>query len=149
LSLISAKSQIGLIASLVEVLAGRRDIDFIGAGSATFKCEDLATDFEPDSCFYIEHAALMRGQDEVDLAITTPPDLATEIDIPCRWLPHFPVFAAVGIPKIWRYDGKMGGPFTGLKKQQFLPRNHRARGAARRHGRNAVALYQSQFNRKA
>jgi Uma2 family endonuclease len=108
LSLISAKSQIGLIASLVEVLAGRRDIDFIGAGSATFKCEDLATDFEPDSCFYIEHAALMRGQDEVDLAITTPPDLATEIDIPCRWLPHFPVFAAVGIPKIWRYDGKMG-----------------------------------------
>ncbi|HKF94231.1 MAG TPA: hypothetical protein VKB96_06455 [Gammaproteobacteria bacterium] len=91
------------------MLAKRRGIDFIGAGSATFKCEDLATDFEPDSCSYIEHAALMRGKDAVDLAITPPPELVTEIDITCRWPPRFPVFAAVGIPKIWRYDGKMGG----------------------------------------
>jgi Uma2 family endonuclease len=94
-----------MIASLVEALAEQMNIDIVGAGSTTFKREDLASGFEPDSCFYIEHAESMRGKDEVDLAIDPPPDLVIEIDITSPSLPRFPVFAAVGVPEVWRYDG--------------------------------------------
>jgi Uma2 family endonuclease len=96
-----------IVASLIEALADEMNMDIVNAGSTTFKREDLASGFEPDSCFYIEHAESMRGKDEVDLAIDPPPDLIVEIDITSPSLPRFPVFAAVGIPEVWRYDGKL------------------------------------------
>ncbi|MGI8738188.1 MAG: Uma2 family endonuclease [Gammaproteobacteria bacterium] len=94
-----------IIASLVEILAEQLNIDIMGAGSTTFKRQDLASGFEPDSCFYIENAERMRGKDAVDLTIDPPPDLVIEIDITNVSLPRFPVFAAVGVPEVWRHDG--------------------------------------------
>ncbi len=47
----------------------------------------------------------MRGKDAVDLTIDPPPDLVIEIDITNVSLPRFPVFAAVGVPEVWRHDG--------------------------------------------
>jgi Uma2 family endonuclease len=39
---------------LVNVVAEELDIDIRDSGSTTFRREDLARGFEPDSCFYIQ-----------------------------------------------------------------------------------------------
>jgi Uma2 family endonuclease len=94
-----------IVIGLFTIIADGRGMDYMKAGSTTFRREDLARGFEPDSCFYITHAALMRGKNEVDLAVDPSPDLVIEIDITHPSLPRFPIFAAVGIPEVWRYDG--------------------------------------------
>ena len=42
----------------------------------------------------------------LDLTIDPPPDLVIEIDITSPSLNKFPIFAALGIPELWRYDGE-------------------------------------------
>ena len=93
------------LALLVEVLAEEMDIDLRRLGSMTFKRKDLQKGFEPDSCFYIQHADAVSGREEIDLKVDPPPDLTIEIDITRESLNRFPIFAAVGIPEVWRFDG--------------------------------------------
>jgi len=93
-----------LIATLVELLAVEMDIDTEGAGSTTFRREDLARGFEPDACFYIRQAERVRGKKQIDLSEDPPPDLVIEVDITSPSLNKLPIYAAVGVPEVWRYD---------------------------------------------
>ena len=95
-----------LLASLVEVLAEEMALNIESLGSTTLKRPDLLKGFEPDSCFYIQHAEAIRDNEEVDLTVDPPPDLVIEIDITSSSLDKFPLYAAVGVPEVWRYaDG--------------------------------------------
>jgi Uma2 family endonuclease len=94
------------IALLVEILAEEMSIDIASLGSSTFKRDDLERAFEPDSCFYIENEPRIAGKAQIDLAVDPPPDLVIEVDVTSRSLPKFPLFAALGVPEIWRYDGE-------------------------------------------
>ena len=94
-----------LLASLVEVLAEEMALNIESLGSTTLKRPDLLKGFEPDSCFYIQHAEAIRDNEEVDLTVDPPPDLVIEIDITSPSLDKFPLYAAVGVPEVWRYDG--------------------------------------------
>jgi Uma2 family endonuclease len=94
-----------LLATLVMVLAEEWGIDIEQVGSMTFQREDLQKGFEPDSCFYIRHADAVRNKGLVDLAFDPPPDLSIEVDITRGSLNRFPIFAAVGIPEVWGFDG--------------------------------------------
>ncbi len=102
----------GQIALLVNVLAEEFNIDLQGAGSTTFRRRDLTKGFEPDECFYIQHAELVRGKKRLDLAEDPPPDLVIEIDITSPSLSKFPILAALEIPEVWRYDGTQVSIFT-------------------------------------
>ncbi|MGB7923565.1 MAG: Uma2 family endonuclease [Pyrinomonadaceae bacterium] len=93
------------ISLLVEVLAEELDIDVDNLGSTTFRREDIERGFEPDSCFYIRHAEAVRGKARIDLANDPAPDLVIEIDITSGSLDKFPIYAQVGVPEIWRFDG--------------------------------------------
>ncbi|MEK6299174.1 MAG: Uma2 family endonuclease [Acidobacteriota bacterium] len=93
------------LAALVEVLAEEWNFNIARLGSTTIKREDLQKGFEPDSCFYIQHAAAIRGKEEIDLNEDPAPDLTIEVDITRESLNRFPIFAAVGIPEVWRFDG--------------------------------------------
>jgi Uma2 family endonuclease len=92
-----------LIARIVETIATEMDIDFVNAGSTTFKREELERGFEPDSCFYIEHSAAIRGKTTLDVHVDPPPDLVLEIDITHPSLDKLPIYAAIGVPEVWRY----------------------------------------------
>jgi len=97
-----------VLATLVEVLAEEIGIDLDGLGSITLKRPDLLKGFEPDSCFYIQHVAAVMGKEEIDLETDPPPDLLIEVDVTSVSLPKLPIFAAVGIPEVWRYtDGRV------------------------------------------
>ena len=93
------------LATLVEVLAEELNIDVDGVGSTTFHRQDLAKGFEPDACFYIQRAEQVAGKKRIDLMEDPPPDLVIEIDITSPSLNKFPIYAQIGVPEIWRYDG--------------------------------------------
>jgi len=94
------------LAALVEIVAEETELDFRRTGSTTFKRRDLEKGFEPDSCYYLKNAGRVRGKDELDLNTDPPPDLVIEVDITRSSLNRFPIFAAVGVPEVWRYDGE-------------------------------------------
>ena len=106
------------LALLVEIIAEEMGIDVRRFGSMTFKREDLYKGFEPDSCYYINHEAHVRGKDDIDLAIDPPPDLVIEIDITSPSLDKFPIYAQVGVSEVWRYDGNTLNLFV-LEKGQY------------------------------
>jgi Uma2 family endonuclease len=94
------------LALLVEILAEELDIDVYDLGSTTFRREDLERGFEPDSCFYVQNEEAIRGKDRIDLAVDPPPDLVIEIDITSPSLDKLPIYARLGVPEVWRYDGR-------------------------------------------
>ena len=92
------------LAKLVDVIAEELEINLRGLGSTTFKREDMQKGFEPDACYYIQFLNLIRGKDEIDLYEDPPPDLVLEIDITSPLLPRFPIFVALRVPEVWRYQ---------------------------------------------
>ena len=94
------------ISNFVEILLEELDIEFCPLGSTTFKNQLMFKGIEPDSCFYIQHEAAVRGKNRLDLTIDPPPDLALEIDITNR--SHPDIYQSLGVPELWRYErGKL------------------------------------------
>jgi len=66
--------------------------------------------------------------DNIDLQIDPAPDLAIEVDITRSSLQRFPIFAAIGISEVWRYDGERvrfyaldGGIYREVESSAVLP----------------------------
>lgn len=95
-----------LLARLVELLALELDIPIASAGEVTLNREDLERGLEPDECYYIQNEPRIRNIVDLDLKRDPPPDLAIEIEISRRLLDRRAIFAALGVPEIWCYDGK-------------------------------------------
>ena len=113
---------------LVDLLAEEFDLDFEPCGSTTMRREDLEKGFEPDSCFYFSNVAIIRQKKEINLAIDPPPDLVIEIDITSSSLNRLPIFAAVGVPEVWRYENGaikiyqlQGGIYDETEQSMWLP----------------------------
>jgi len=94
------------IGVLIDVLTLELEIPIVRYGSATFRRGDRLKGLEPDKCYYLRNAARVRGMKEFDSAIHPPPDLAIEIDITTRSVPREPVYAGLGVPELWRYNGQ-------------------------------------------
>ena len=94
------------IGRMIEVIAMELDIETEPLGQTTFKREDLEKGFEPDECYYIQHAEAVRGKDRLDLTIDPPPDLAVEVDITSWSIPRQPIYAALGMPELWRFENR-------------------------------------------
>jgi len=90
------------LAMLVQLVAMELGIDFDQLGSTTFKRKHLQKGFEPDSAFYFARVSETEGR-ELDAEIDPPPDLIIEIDLTSPSLNRFPIFAAFGVPEVWRY----------------------------------------------
>jgi Uma2 family endonuclease len=93
------------ISLMIDLTSIERHIDVEALGSTTFSREDLAKGLEPDECYYVEHADDIRGKDMLDLTIDPLPDLAGEVDNTSRSIPRQPIYAALGVPELWRFDG--------------------------------------------
>jgi Uma2 family endonuclease len=93
------------ILRLAYVLAEEVGINLEPRGSSTFKRKRLLKGAEPDGCFYTKNADAVIGRRRIDLSVD-PPDVVVEIDITNESLSKFPIYAAFGVPEIWRYDGE-------------------------------------------
>jgi Uma2 family endonuclease len=95
-----------ILGRLIEAYADETGIVVEGMGSTTFSREDLQKGLEPDECYYIAHASAVIGKQELDLTVDPPPDLAIEVDISPPGVARQPIYASLGVPEIWRYDGR-------------------------------------------
>ena len=93
-----------IVGRFVETLAEELEVRIDCLGSTTFKLPQL-NGVEPDKCFYIENVNVIRGKKRIDLTQDPPPDLVVEIDITSSSKNRFEVYADMGVPEIWRYDG--------------------------------------------
>jgi len=94
-----------LVSDLVKLLARELRLDILSLGSTTFKLTWAKQGFEPDSCFYLTHIREVRGKERIDTAVDPPPDLVVEVAVTRPSVSKFPLYAALGVPEIWTYDG--------------------------------------------
>jgi Uma2 family endonuclease len=99
----SFKSRLG---RLIETMTYELGIAIRSGGSTTFKRKDLQRGIEPDECYWIAHERDVRARKKIDLAKDPPPDLAIEIDISRSSLDRDSIYVALGVPEIWRFDGR-------------------------------------------
>jgi Uma2 family endonuclease len=91
---------------LIYIFTEEFRINARSLGSSTYQREDIERGFEPDSCFYFENEPLIRGVKRLDMTIHPAPDLIIEVDITSLSTNRQSIFAAFGVPEIWRFDGE-------------------------------------------
>jgi Uma2 family endonuclease len=95
------------IEGLIMTFCDESETTLEGYGRATWRNEALAKGVEADACYYIQNAQRIIGNRKIDLATDPPPDLVVEIDLSTDARHKFPIYAALGVPEIWRYDGEV------------------------------------------
>lgn len=95
-----------LIGFMIEALTEELDIPRNALGSTTFKQRLAARGLEPDECYYIANAGKLVSDRRPDLDVDPPPDLAIEIEITRSLVDKLGIYAGIGVPEIWRYDGE-------------------------------------------
>jgi Uma2 family endonuclease len=123
---------------LLEHYAFEIDLPITASGSVTCFREDVEAGLEPDECYYIATPPPEITEQPLDLSKDAPPDLAIEVDITSSSVPRESIYAALGVPEIWRYD-----------KERFTPWHRQADGtyAARDHSLAFPDLPMVDFNR--
>jgi Uma2 family endonuclease len=94
-----------LIHDLIKALITELNIEIKSLGSTTFRRRDKAKGLEPDQCYYFKDEKKMRGRKRLNLKKDPSPELVVEIDITHRSVDREPIYAALGVPEIWRWDG--------------------------------------------
>lgn len=95
-----------LLGRMIEMFTLLRGIDIRSSASTTFRRTDLKRGFEADESYYIQFAAQIRSNRDIDLSIDPPPDLVVEVEMTRSAIDKLRLFASMGIPEVWRYDGK-------------------------------------------
>ncbi len=113
---------------LVRITALEIDIEVRSLGSTTFKREDIARGFEPDSCFYVQNERAIRGKQDLDLLVDPPPDIVFEVDITSSSINKRALFAEFAVPEIWCYDDQhieilnlVNGAYVKNERSSVLP----------------------------
>jgi Uma2 family endonuclease len=91
----------------IVALAEELEIEIKSAGSTTLKRRIANRGIEPDNCYYIQNEPAVRSRQELDLETDPPPDLAIEIDITSSSVNKFEIYSALGVPELWRYNGRL------------------------------------------
>lgn len=99
------ESYSSLLSNLVRVFAEELDLKIKMYDSVVLKRQDVGCAIEPDSCYYIQNVAEVKGKRSLDLTVDPPPDLAIEVDITSSQIDKFSIYAALGVPELWRYNG--------------------------------------------
>ncbi len=94
-----------LLHSLLLILSDELNQEILSYGSTTLKLKPKRKGAEGDDCFYIQHAGQIGQKDQLDLTSDPPPDLVVEIDVTHDSARKFAIYAALGVPEIWHYDG--------------------------------------------
>jgi Uma2 family endonuclease len=94
-----------LIELFIRILVVEMGLKIKTMGSTTLDRADLNRGAEPDSGFYIQNQPLVKGRN-VDLTKDPPPDLVVEVDITHSDIDKLQLYAKMGVPEFWRYDGQ-------------------------------------------
>jgi Uma2 family endonuclease len=93
------------IEALLGVFADELEVDMRRLGSLLMKIPELKLGAEPDSCYYIQNEPIIRAKEVIIVGQDPPPDLVLEVDITNPSDRRLPIYALLGVPEVWRYDG--------------------------------------------
>lgn len=112
-----------VLAKLVDVIAEELGVNLYELGSTTFKRKRLQKGFEPDSAFYFGANAEKAKTRDSATDSDFPPDLIIEVEISTPAVSRFPIFAAFGVPEMWRYtEGRV--IFYRLENGKYVETTH-------------------------
>jgi len=94
-----------LLGLFIRVLVGEMGLKLKSLRSTTLDREDLDRGAEPDNAYYIQNQARVAGR-SVNLQQDPPPDLVVEVDITHTDIDKNRLYAAMGVPELWRYNGR-------------------------------------------
>ncbi|NER95596.1 MAG: Uma2 family endonuclease [Symploca sp. SIO1B1] len=94
-----------LIEVFVGVLCEELGLEIKRTGSLTLTRNDLEFGGEPDSSYYIQNESLVRDKEHIDLEFDPPPDLVLEVEYSRSKIDKLSLYAAMGIPEFWCYNG--------------------------------------------
>lgn len=95
-----------LIGLFIRILAAEWGWEMKSMGSTSLQRPDLDRSPEPDQAYYIQNQPKVAGK-TVDLIQDPPPDLVIEIDITHTDIDKLYLYAALGVPEFWRYNGRV------------------------------------------
>ena len=95
-----------VLGQVVEAITEELNIPRRSAGATTLKLPLEKRGLEPDECYYLAHELQMRGRHDLDLSVDPPPDLAIEVDISRSSLDKLGMYADIGVPEVWLYNGE-------------------------------------------
>ena len=93
------------IGRMIETATEELGIPMSSASATTLKAQWEERGLEADESYYIANEPRVRGRDEIDLRVDPPPDLAIEVDISTSSLDQLSIYADLGVPEVWFYDG--------------------------------------------
>jgi Uma2 family endonuclease len=91
------------ISTCIFAWAVEKRFEILSGGSTTFRREDLERGLEPDNCYYVQNLAAVASREEIDLLVDPPPDLVLEVDVTSSSINRMAIYAALGVPEIWRW----------------------------------------------
>jgi Uma2 family endonuclease len=106
-----------LIELFIRILVTEMGLKIKTMGSTTLEREDLDRSPEPDNAYYIQNQSLVAGR-TVSLERDPPPDLVVEIDITHTDIDKLRLYASLGIPEFWRYNGRVWRVYQ-LQERQY------------------------------
>ncbi len=96
-----------LIGAMIRNVAEGLRVPVRGGGSTTFRRKEMDRGIEPDRCFYVANELRIRANTTIDLSVDPPPDLCVEVEMSSRLLDRVGIYAALGVPELWRDDGRL------------------------------------------
>lgn len=96
-----------LIELFIRILVVEMGMKMKTMGSTTLDREDLLKSAEPDNGYYIQNYPLVADH-EIKLNEGDPaPDLVVEVDITHTDLDKNKLYAGMGVPEFWRFNGRV------------------------------------------
>jgi Uma2 family endonuclease len=118
--------------NFVGVVAEEFGISFKGMRETTWRRPEIARSLEADQCYYFQPekiAAYARSRGKNDISLCPNPDLAIEVDISRPEIDRAGIYAALGVPEVWRFDNRRviierltpAGVYVAVAASGFLP----------------------------
>ncbi len=96
-----------LLGRMVETLTEELDIPLVALSSTTLRRQTVEKGLEADRSYYLANAYRLGPLDQpFDLETIPPPDLVIEVEITSALLGKLAIYAALGVPEVWRHDGR-------------------------------------------
>jgi Uma2 family endonuclease len=93
------------IKRMMSILSLRLGLDILFSGSVTMRKKKKSKGNEPDASFYVQNAPVVGARLDLDFEVDPAPDIVVEVDIYHDSTNNYPIYAALGVSEIWRYDG--------------------------------------------
>ncbi|AFY73006.1 hypothetical protein Syn7502_00882 [Synechococcus sp. PCC 7502] len=94
-----------LIGLFIRILTVEMGLKLKSLRSTTINRQDLDRGAEPDCAYYIQNQAKVAGK-TIDFTQDPPPDLVVEVDITHTDIDKNRIYASMGVPEFWRYNGR-------------------------------------------